>query len=151
MTPSVAIHLDGNQREYVAGEKISGEVEVGYFGSEVELRQAEVAVLWYTEGKGDQDDGVAYLAKLWEGATQPMGSQRFSVQLPLLPLSYQGRLLKIHWAVRVRLDLRHGKDVVAEEGFTVVSEAHAPAPQEVEADTDTEFQLSQWLEKRGRK
>jgi hypothetical protein len=41
------------------------------------------------------------------------------VTLPVLPLTYHGDLLKIHWTVRVRLPRRWGRDVLFEMPFTV--------------------------------
>jgi len=70
-----------------------------------------------------------------------MGGHRFSVRLPLLPLTYHGHLLKIHWVIRVRMDLRRGADVVVDEPFNLYSRDRLPRQ---ESDSDTDEQLSRW-------
>ena len=87
MTPTVQIRLETDLRDYAAGDMIEGRVEPVMFGSDAEVKDTELSVLWYTEGKGDQDMGVVHLERLWEGMPQPMGEHRFSVRLPLVPLS----------------------------------------------------------------
>ncbi len=47
------------------------------------------------------------------------GSFRFSVKLPASPLSYLGKILKIHWCVRVRLFRKNGWEVKSERLFQV--------------------------------
>ncbi|MBE6427506.1 MAG: hypothetical protein E7028_02795 [Planctomycetaceae bacterium] len=46
-------------------------------------------------------------------------SFRFSVKLPASPLSYLGKILKIHWCVRVRLFRKNGREVKSERMFQV--------------------------------
>lgn len=71
----------------------------------------EFSVLWETSGKGDTDMGVVHFAKVTN-----RGELAFRVQLPLLPLSYDGTVLTITWLVRVR----SGNDVL-DEPFTMVA------------------------------
>ncbi len=52
---------------------------------------------WETSGKGDSDRTVVHRAELSaNNAHLP-----FAVQAPLLPLTYNGTLIKIAWFVRV--------------------------------------------------
>lgn len=80
--------------------------------------KVELAVLWETEGKGDTDLGVILYRVLADGdpvaatATHP-----FEVELPALPLSYQGTFLKIGWRVRVRRRRLLGDDDVYDFPF----------------------------------
>lgn len=141
MTPTVQIHLDDSRCDYAAGDTLAGTVEPVLVGGDVEVKDTELSVLWYTEGKGDQDMGVVHLERLWDGMLQPMGGHRFSVRLPLLPLTYHGHLLKIHWVVRVRMDLRRGQDVVVDEPFNLFSEERLPRQG---PDSDHDDQLSRW-------
>ena len=76
--------------------------------------------MWHTEGKGDEDMAVVEFrrrdaedGRLYNVA-RPV---RFSATLPNSPLSYDGRIVKVRWCVRVRVFLHRGKDVVGEKEF----------------------------------
>ena len=117
--PLVVIRFDGNGRSYYPGDILSGEyrMESFPFGH---IRAVEVSVLWYTEGKGDEDMAVHEFQRLsaddgdWIDPSRP---GRFSVVLPNSPLSYDGVVLKIRWCVRVRVFPRKGKQVVSQRVF----------------------------------
>lgn len=104
----------------------------------------EFSVVWYTEGKGDEDIGVHFFETLdWTNGMLGAAASgedglpsrnsvcrasetaddgacfRFSVTLPASPLSYYGMILKIHWCVRVRIFLKNGREVKSEKFFTV--------------------------------
>ena len=54
--PEIFIRLDENGRTYLPGTTLSGEYRIEAVGQN---RQAiEVSVLWYSEGKGDEDLAV---------------------------------------------------------------------------------------------
>ena len=83
-------------------------------------------MLWFTEGKGDEDLSVHYFHR-WSAVrlseldlTQP---QKFSTQLPASPLSYEGHILRIRWCLRLRLFLTSGKEIVTEQPIKVVPQA----------------------------
>lgn len=80
----------------------------------------EASVLWFTEGKGSEDIGVHFFERL--SGTQlsqtPLQTPRLmSTKLPHCPLSYEGRLMKIRWCVRLRLFLKGGREISAEQPF----------------------------------
>lgn len=80
----------------------------------------EASVLWSTEGKGSEDIGVHFFERL--SGTQlsqtPLQTPRqMSTKLPHCPLSYEGRLMKIRWCVRLRLFLKGGREIIAEQPF----------------------------------
>jgi len=88
---------------------------------EERLRAFERSIVWYTEGKGEEDMGVHFFERFvtpgtFAGAV-PEGS--FAVQLPASPSSYEGVIVKIRWCVRVRVFFESGRDHVAEQVFTV--------------------------------
>lgn len=117
--PRVRIRLDGNGRAYRPGETLSGEYRLEYVPPE-EVRAIEVSVLWYTEGKGDEDLAVHHFRRIaGEGpdAVSFCEPGRFSTVLPPSPLSYAGAILKIRWCVRVRVFLSRGKEVVGQRDF----------------------------------
>lgn len=96
----------------VAGDVVEGHVV--FDGSGRGDTTVELSVLWETSGKGDTDIGVLHFERL----ANDVGRRQFRVQLPLLPLSYDGTIVKIAWLVRVR-----GAGGVIDTPFEVVSRA----------------------------
>ncbi|TWT72987.1 hypothetical protein [Allorhodopirellula solitaria] len=89
-----------------------------------ELSSVEVSVLWYTEGKGDEDLSVHYFRRYDAANLRNLGigdSQPIHCRLPPSPLSYRGHLLKIQWGIRVRVFVEEGREAVAEHPFYVVA------------------------------
>lgn len=86
----------------------------------------EISVLWYTEGKGDEDLSVHFFRR-WTAvrlAELDLSSpQQFATQLPASPLSYDGHLFRIRWCIRMRLFLANGKEIVTEQPFRIVQPA----------------------------
>jgi hypothetical protein len=124
--PQLRVYLDDNRREYEPGGLLSGEYHVEW-KAQSPPRAVELAVLWYTEGKGDEDMAVHHFERRAseQGLAAALeGPQRFAVTLPRSPLSYEGVLIKIRWCVRVRLFLPKGKEIVAQESFRL---GHVPA------------------------
>jgi hypothetical protein len=115
--PLIQVRLHDNKREYRPGETLAGTIMLHGMRQD-ELKSVAVQVLWFTEGKGDRDEGVVYSDELdlRGGPDFP-----FSLILPPLPLSYHGHLLKIHWCVRVKADMRRGRDLTYEEPFSLTS------------------------------
>jgi len=117
--PSVAIVLDGAGRIYRPGDTFSGRYWIESLDAE-QIRAIEASVLWHTEGKGDEDMAVHEFRRRdaeRELPFDPRRTERFSTTLPNSPLSYDGRLVKLRWCVRVRVLLHRGKDLVGEKGF----------------------------------
>lgn len=84
------------------------------------IDRLELSVMWFTEGKGSQDIGVHLFQRVsgTQLAEVPLDQpRRLSTQLPSSPLSYEGRLLKIRWCVRLRLYLNDGREITAEQPF----------------------------------
>jgi hypothetical protein len=126
--PAITVRLDGNRRNYLPHEQLCGEFRLEGVEQE-EIRSLELSVLWYSEGKGDEDLGVHYFEAVEAAdaeAQQLLQPHRFSTHLPESPLSYEGRIVKIRWCVRVRLFLPRGKTVVCEEPFRL---GNVPPPQ----------------------
>ena len=77
-------------------------------------------MLWYSEGKGDEDLAVHEFWRKDSDAGDwgdPHRPDRFSTKLPNCPLSYDGQIVKIRWCVRVRAIFRRGRDLVAQKLF----------------------------------
>mgnify|MGYP001828220475 CR=1 FL=1 len=84
----------------------------------------EISVLWYTEGKGDTDLHVHHFERLESDQIRRSGladAQSLSCLLPATPLSYHGRLIRLHWCVRMRLFLSDGREIVTDQPFYLVA------------------------------
>jgi hypothetical protein len=133
--PRVTIRLDGNGRAYRPGEVLAGEYRLISIPRE-DIQAVEVSILWYTEGKGEEDLAVHDFHRLSAGDgdwIDPREPGRFSTALPPSPLSYQGVLVKIRWCVRVRVFLTRGREILGERPFQlgeVPAVRDAPAAKE---------------------
>ena len=117
--PEIIIRLDENGRTYSPGATLSGEYRIETAEGQG-LQAVEVSVLWYSEGKGDEDLAVH---EFWRKDADsgelgdPRRPDRFSTILPQSPLSYDGQIVKIRWCVRVRAIFKRGRDLVAQRLF----------------------------------
>jgi hypothetical protein len=117
--PIILIRLDGNGRVYWPGETLAGEYRIGAIDAN-QIKAVELSVLWYTEGKGDEDMAVHEFWRRDADNGHPIEAgraERFSTTLPNSPLSYEGQIIKLHWCVRVRAFPYRGKEVVGEKAF----------------------------------
>lgn len=106
-----------------------------------EVRAAELSVLWYTAGKGEEDFGVHYFQRYAsEGpdAVELTRRREFRTLLPESPLSYDGLIVKVCWCARVRLFLPRGRQWVGEAPFQLGSVAPARTPKLVLDEETTE-------------
>jgi hypothetical protein len=115
MEPTITIRLEGGRVTFAPGETLRGTLSWQHSESPT---HAELSVLWLTEGKGDRDYGIAHFEEI---TLDSRGEHAFETHLPLLPLTYHGELMKIHWTVRVRLDRKWRRDPVFELPFELVA------------------------------
>jgi hypothetical protein len=113
--PRIEVTFD-HGAAFAPGAEVAGKVRVVAVEA---LGKTELSLLWYTEGKGDSDLGVVHHELIVEDETTREIEKSFRVRLPLLPLSYAGKLLGIHWVVRVRIYRFLGRDRVVDTGFRV--------------------------------
>jgi hypothetical protein len=114
------IRIEVEANEVPAGGVVRGRVILTPTDDEAS-RRVELAVLWETEGKGNTDIGVAYFAVLADGDRDAARrTHSFTAQLPVAPLTYDGRTLRIRWFVRVKRLARIGQDLVVDETVRVV-------------------------------
>lgn len=136
---SVEILIDDEDLIVLPGQHLRGGFRVTS-ADPVYVKKAEISVLWYTEGKGDEDMGVVFLDSVAEG--QQLDAQQafpFDVTVPDHPWSYDGKIVKIRWAVRVRLFPEHGSEIAAEQRFHLLPKgmtAPAGPPTDQEAAED---------------
>lgn len=123
MEPLISICLEGQKKQYQPGEELTCEYQIDAVEAS-DLQAVEASVLWYTEGKGDEDLSVHYFERrlptdVENGDLRPL--RRFRTRLPNSPLSYIGAILKVCWCVRVRVFLRRGKDASSDYVFQLGS------------------------------
>ena len=117
--PTLSIQFEGNKRVYLPGTPLRGS-GTAYAVRQEDISAVELSVMWYTEGKGDEDLDVHYFRRIPlatdddSSAAEPF---RFETTLPDAPLSYNGRILRVRWCVRMRVFLRRGKELFEEEPF----------------------------------
>lgn len=137
MKPLITFQTLDPNRVYWPGEDFVCDYRVDAVPAS-EITAVESSVLWYTEGKGEEDMAVhAFQRRL--PANVPHGDLRqldsIRTKLPNSPLSYAGRIVKIHWVVRVRVFLSRNREAVAEREFTLGAVPPARLPEAGETDT----------------
>ena len=116
--PTIDVKLHAVRRAYRAGELLSGEYSIQPAPGQ-EVRAVELSVLWFTEGKGDEDFGVHFFERHGghDEGFEVGTPWRLETTLPNTPLSYEGIILKIRWCVRVRVFLGRGREFFVEVPF----------------------------------
>ncbi len=123
MKTSASLRLIGESRTFSPGEMLRGEYFVE-IADPHDVKSVEVSVLWFTEGKGDEDMAVHFFQRQVNdngGFTDFRNTQQFETQLPNSPLSYEGVIVKIHWCARFRVFLPRGEELLAEQSFRLGS------------------------------
>jgi hypothetical protein len=108
------------------------------------ISAVERSVVWYTEGKGEEDLGVVFFERIQlerrKDSTQTSSASlstdhltgALATDLPQSPLSYEGIIVKIRWCVRVRVFFRSGRDFVSEHIFFLGSVPVVRLPAKIE-------------------
>ncbi len=117
--PLISIQLFGHKPAYEPGGTLRCDYQIDAVDPE-DLQAVEASVLWFTEGKGDEDMGVHFFERRVPADAEEQDLRQlrsFAVELPQSPLSYDGEILQIQWCVRVRVFLKGGKRASANHGF----------------------------------
>jgi hypothetical protein len=126
--PRVTVSFASDQAEYAPGDMLETSYRVAAIDPAT-ITTVERSVVWYTEGKGEEDFGVVFFDRLLAGSSDAMSDEptasatvdwpsgSFSIRLPSSPLSYEGLIVKIRWCIRVRLFFSSGRDFVSEHVF----------------------------------
>lgn len=121
--------VDQGQRRYAPGETLTGGYRLAGW-REAGVVAIELSVLWYTAGQGEEDLFVHHFERKREAnlpARSDEAPHRFECVLPASPLSYDGQIVKVCWAARLRGFFASGKQRVVEAPFGLV----VPTQQEV--------------------
>lgn len=110
----------GSIPAYQPGDLLEASLEI-YGENPINCRDVEVSIGWHTEGKGDRNNGRAYLEPL--GVTQiepgiPV-AHNVSFRLPSTPWSYEGELIQVVWAVNVKIDIAMMPDINSAHPFVL--------------------------------
>ncbi len=110
-SPQVQLTILNPKPAYAPGDALECEYTIAQADSPIQ--SVETSVLWWTEGKGDEDLGVHFFDRRRRQQTRDGDLQalyRFKTVLPHSPLSYSGQLMAIRWCVRVRVFLGRGRE-----------------------------------------
>ena len=121
--PLLSLCFAVGKSHFAAGDELVCEYQIDAVDP-ADIQAVEASVLWYTEGKGEDDLGVHFFerrlpADADDGDLRPM--RRLRTRLPNSPLTYGGSILSIQWCVRLRLFLRRGREFAVEQPFTLGS------------------------------
>ena len=118
MEPLVSLTITNPSKDLPPSEPLRWEFQIDALQL-TELQAVEASVLWYTEGKGEEELGVHFFQR--DVRTDFNGDLRtlrqFETALPNSPISYEGTLLKIRWCIRVRVFIANGKTHVHDQAF----------------------------------
>ena len=95
----LSIDLDGDRRDFRPGDTIRGRVHWSFADPP---RALDLRLFWYTQGKGDQDVGIARKVRI--DAPPPAGSKPFNLIAPSGPYSFSGKLISLTWALELVSD-----------------------------------------------
>jgi hypothetical protein len=126
--PQVMLKLDSAAAEYGAGDRLSGQF-LAESAAPWPVASAELSLLWYTAGQGEEDFAVHYFQRFVDEPGRPLDlrlPQRFAAALPPSPLSYDGQIVKVCWCVRLRVFPQQGPEVVEEAAFRLGQVPAAP-------------------------
>lgn len=117
--PTITLKLDSAGGEYRPGQRLSG-----HFLAEGAVpwpvRSAELSILWYTAGQGEEDFAIHHFERFVDEPGRPLDMRlprRFAASLPPSPLSYDGRIVKVCWCVRLRVYPQQGPETLTEIPF----------------------------------
>lgn len=95
----LAIEIQDGANAFLPGEAVEGTVS---WQLDRPAQTAELRLLWYTQGKGDQDVGVVSTVPFSNPGLQDRRS--FRVSLPDGPFSFSGKLISLAWALELVIE-----------------------------------------------
>ena len=139
--PTVRLKICNPKPVFRPGDVLECECTVNG-GEPIELQAVETSVVWLTEGKGEEDMGVHFFDRRNKSDVRDgdLGTlYRFKTQLPNSPLTYDGKLIKISWMIRVCVFFDRGKELRFDQPFCL---GHAKLLEQA-GDPESSTQLSQ--------
>lgn len=120
--------LDGDRRDFAAGDRITGAVEV-VVNAACECKALTVTMHWRTHGRGNRTRGGEQTQVVHSG---PLAAGEallfeFGFDAPPGPFTYHGTLLNVDWYLEARADIPWALDPKAEVDFVLRPSPAAPA------------------------
>jgi hypothetical protein len=143
--PTVRLKICNNRPTFQPGDLLECECSVTA-PEPIELQAVETSVIWRTEGKGEEDLGVHFFDRRDKSDVRDgdLGTlYRFKTQLPNSPLSYDGRLIKIVWVIRVCVFYDRGKEMRFDQPFVLGQSKLLQGTVETDSSND-ESKESRW-------
>lgn len=125
------VWLDRGARRYAPGEILTGSYRLKGW-RDAELVAVEFSVLWYTAGQGEEDFFVCHFERHKQAALPALSDEtphHFEAPLPASPLSYDGQIVKVCWAARLRGFFKRGRQRVVEAPFWLSLPSDEEPPQ----------------------
>ena len=94
----LAINLADGRTAFWPGETI--DVEAGW-DTDQPVESAELRLVWYTRGKGNEDVSVVETITIENAAAR--GYEKRQLELPLAPYSFSGKIVSLVWALELVL------------------------------------------------
>jgi hypothetical protein len=118
MAPRIEIWFPDGREEYEPGDVLECRYRI-FEAGEMQFQSMEASVLWYTEGKGEEDLLVTRFERRVASSTRDelLQEQVIRATLPNSPLSYEGVIIKVIWCVRIKAFSPKGKRLVADRIF----------------------------------
>jgi hypothetical protein len=141
--PRISVTFNHENIQYSGGDHLRARYIVEGIESQ-SISAVERSVVWYTEGKGEEDLGVVFFERIQLGRrkedTQISSASlstdhmtgALATELPHSPLSYEGIIVKIRWCVRIRVFFQSGRDFVSEHIFFLGSVPVVRLPSKIE-------------------
>jgi hypothetical protein len=118
--PNVEIALGSKSSSFQPGDFLTCEYLLFLPNEKDKLSAIEASVIWYVQGKGDEDLGVHFFERRQKSTLHTdalLQPQRLSTVLPPCPLSYDGVMIKVIWCVRIRLFFTDGRQLTFDHPF----------------------------------
>ncbi len=113
--------FDRGSRRYLPGDLMEGQYDLANWKS-VDLQAVELSLLWYTAGQGEEDFCVHHFERHeridWK---KHADNCRFVSILPASPFSYDGKIVKVCWAARLKGFFKRARPRVVEAPFWLVA------------------------------
>ncbi|MEM9409831.1 MAG: hypothetical protein AAGA30_01885 [Planctomycetota bacterium] len=91
----IKISLTNPVECYRPGQLLRGQLKWNNLAEET--TKVELRLIWYTQGKGNQDFGIASAKPVFQPSRE--GQVQFQFKCPSRPFSFSGRLIKLRWAL----------------------------------------------------
>lgn len=139
MAPRIDIWFAEGKEDYEPGDILECRYRIADAG-DVQFTAVEASVLWYTEGKGEEDLLVHRFERKAASSVRDelLQEQVIRATLPNSPLSYEGVIIKLVWCVRVRAFSPKGRTLVVDRVFRLGKIPPAKRLEEVRRDDPSE-------------